>query len=102
MPKAVKASFGFRLRRIQEGKPTLDTKALSQFGSGVYELREAFEGDAFRLMYLVRLRSGIYVLHAFKKKSKSGIGLPKRDKELIERRLASAVTLDKEINGEKD
>src|ERR1700726_4362432 len=75
MPKPVKVSFGFRLRRIQEGKPTLDTKALSQFGGGVYELRDSFDGDAYRLMYVVRLKTAVYVLHAFKKKSKSGIGL---------------------------
>jgi phage-related protein len=32
-------------------------------------------------MYVVSLRKALYVLHAFMKKSKSGIGLPKPDAE---------------------
>lgn len=38
----------------------------------------------------------VYVLHAFMKKSKSGIGLPKPDAELIELRLKRAQSLDAE------
>jgi phage-related protein len=96
MPKPVKASFGYRLRRIQKGLPTTDTKALSQFGSGVFELREAYDKDAYRLMYVVRLKKAVYVLHAFMKKSKSGIGLPKTDANLIRSRLQRAIAEDKE------
>ena len=47
-------------------------------------------------MYVVALRKAVYVLHAFIKKSKSGIGLPKLDAELIERRLKRAQSLDAE------
>ena len=102
MPKPVKASFGYRLRRVQQGKPTDDTKALSQFGAGVYEFREVFETNAYRLMYVVRLKSAVYVLHAFMKKSKSGIGLSKADKRVIGARLRRAIEIDKENRGEKD
>ena len=102
MPTPVKASFGYRLRRVQQGKPTEDTKALSQFGAGIYEFREAFEANAYRLMFVVRLRHAIYVLHAFMKKSKSGIGLPREDVRLIEVRLKRAIALDKEVEDEKD
>jgi hypothetical protein len=41
LPKPVKASFGYRLRRIQKGLPVPAAKALAHFGTGVYELREA-------------------------------------------------------------
>ncbi len=92
----MKASFGHRLRQVQEGKKTLDTKALSQFGAGVLELRERFDTNAYRVVYVVALRKAIYVLHAFNKKSKSGIGLPKPDAELIEARLKRAQALDAE------
>jgi phage-related protein len=102
MPKPVKASFGYRLRRVQQGKPTDDTKALSQFGAGVYEFREAFDTNAYRLMYVVRLKNAIYVLHALMKKSKSGIGLPKSDVRLIETRLKRAIEIDKDAGHEKD
>jgi len=48
------------------------------------------------LMYVVNLTKTIYVLHAFMKKSKRGIGLPKRDAELVEVRLKRARALDEE------
>ena len=60
------------------------------------ELRERFDGNAYRLMYVVALKKAVYVLHAFMKKSKSGIGLAKQDAELIETQLKRARELDKE------
>jgi phage-related protein len=94
LPGPVKASFGHRLHQVQEGKMPLDTKALPIFGGGVLELRERFDGNAFRTVYVVSLRKAVYVLHAFQKKSKSGIGLPKPDSDLIEARLKRARILD--------
>ncbi len=84
------------MRRVQQGKAALDAKTLTQFGNGVIELREAFDTDAYRLMYVVKLRNAIYVLHAFMKKSTSGIGLSKRDAEMIASRLRRAKELDVE------
>jgi phage-related protein len=54
------------------------------------ELIDDFDGDTFRAVYTVRLESAVYVLHAFKKKSKQGIKTPRSDIELIERRLRDA------------
>jgi phage-related protein len=96
LPSSVKASFGHRLRQLQDGKTPLDMKPLPQFGAGVFELRERFDRNAYRLMYVVSLRNALYVLHAFMKKSKSGIGLSKPDAELIQLRLQSARSLDRE------
>src|SRR5689334_18122848 len=83
LSREVKASFGLRLFEIQLGKTPLDMKPLPQFGRGVYELRESFDGNAFRAVYVVNLKKGLYVLHVFMKKSKSGIALAKPDTELI-------------------
>lgn len=94
MPAAVKTSFGFRLCELQQGGTPLDMKPLSQFGGGVYELRDSFDGNAYRTVYVVNLGKALYVLHALMKKSKSGIGLPKADKDLIETRLQRARELD--------
>jgi phage-related protein len=94
MPKPVKASFGYRLHRIQRDLAVDDTKALTQFGAGVYELREAFDTNAYRVMYVVKLKKAVYVLHAFMKKSKSGIGLSKPDVETIRTRLKRAQKVD--------
>jgi phage-related protein len=96
LPRAIKVSFGLRLYELQRGKTPLDMKPVPQFGTGVHELRDRFEGDAYRLMYVVNLGKALYVLHAFKKKSKSGIGLPKPDARLIEARLRRARELDTE------
>jgi len=94
MPQEVKGSFGLRLFELQQGGTPLDMKPLTQFGGGVYELRDSFDGNAYRAVYVVNLGKALYVLHAFMKKSKSGIGLPKPDKELIEARLRRARELD--------
>jgi phage-related protein len=96
MPREVKVSFGLRLYELQQRKTPLDMKPLPQFGSGVYELRESYERNAYRLMYVVNLTRALYVLHVFVKKSKSGIGLPKPDAELIAIRLRRAHELDRE------
>lgn len=96
LPGPVKASFGHRLRQVQNGETPLDVKPLPKFGTGVFELRERFDRNAYRLMYVVNLKTAIYVLHAFMKKSKSGIEIPKPDAELIEARLKRAHALDAE------
>lgn len=96
LPNPVKASFGHRLHEVQEGKTPLGTKPLPAIGVGVLELRERFDGNAFRTVYVVSLKKAVYVLHAFMKKSKSGIALPKPDAELIELRLKRARILDAE------
>jgi len=64
-------------------------KPLAQFGTGVFELRERFDKNAYRLVYVVNLEKAVYVLHAFMKKSKSGIGISKPDTELIEARAST-------------
>jgi phage-related protein len=95
LPRGVKASFGLRLYELQQGGTPLDMRPVTQFGSGVYELRESFETNAYRLVYVVNLEKALYVLHAFMKKSKSGISLSKPDVALIDARLKRARELDK-------
>jgi len=94
-PPDVKRAFGFGLREVQKGVTPSMAKPLTQFGSGVFELREAFAGDAFRTVYAVKLERAVYVLHAFKKKSKSGIAMPREDIAVIEMRLKRAQEIDR-------
>jgi phage-related protein len=54
------------------------------------EIVEDHRGDTYRAVYTVRFAEAVYVLHAFKKKSKSGIKTPQHDMDLIERRLKAA------------
>ncbi len=44
----------------------------------------------FRAVYTVKFATAIYVLHAFQKKSKSGIKTSTEDLKLIQRRLNAA------------
>jgi len=54
------------------------------------EIVAPFDGNTWRTVYTVRFRGFVYVLHAFQKKSKSGIATPKKDIDLIHQRLAAA------------
>jgi phage-related protein len=59
-------------------------------GSGVLEIVESHEGNAYRAVYTVRFERAVYVLHAFQKKSPSGIRTAKRDVDLVGERLRAA------------
>ena len=48
---------------------------------------EDHRGDAFRAVYTGRGGEAGHVLHAFQKKSKSGIATPQPDVDLVEKRL---------------
>lgn len=54
------------------------------------EIVDDHDGDTFRAVYTVRCAESVYVLHAFQKKSKSGIATPAREIETIKARLKAA------------
>jgi phage-related protein len=60
-------------------------------GATVIEIRESYEGSAYRAIYTVRYTDAVYVLHAFQKKSKKGIATPKVDLDLVGRRLKDLI-----------
>ena len=62
-------------------------------GASVIEIVENYDGDTYRAVYTVKFSEAIYVLHAFQKKSKSGIATSKKDLDLIEERLKRAKQL---------
>ncbi len=86
----VQRNFGFELFLVQTGQHPPSAKPLKGLGSGTVELIDDFEGDSYRAVYTVRFHEAVYVLHAFKKKSKRGIATAKRDIDLIKRRLREA------------
>ena len=51
------------------------------------ELALRHRGDAFRVVYALQIDTDIWVIHAFQKKSKSGIKTPKQEIDLIQTRL---------------
>src|ERR1700691_3176119 len=78
-PPSVQDTFGFELFLAQGGQHPPSARPLRGFGSGVVELIDDFDGDTYRAVYTVRLESAVYVIHAFKKKSKRGIATPKSE-----------------------
>ena len=48
------------------------------------------DGDTFRAVYTVRFETAVYVLHAFRQKAKRGAATPKRELDLVRRRLRVA------------
>ena len=89
-PPKVQEECGFALFLAQTGLHPPSAKLLKGLGSGVVELVENFDGDTFRTVYTVRFEKAVYVLHAFRKKSKQGIKTPQSDLALIRRRLQDA------------
>jgi phage-related protein len=53
----------------------------------VFEIALRYRGDAFRTLYAVRIGADIWVIHAFQKKSKSGIKTPQAEVDLIRERF---------------
>ena len=90
-PDDARRDVGFALSFAQNGLKHPSAKPLKGFGgSGVLEIVEDHRGDTYRAVYTVRFAGAVYVLHAFKKKSKSGIKTPRHELELIARRLKMA------------
>ncbi len=98
-PDMVKGEIGYALYRAQEGKKHHKAKPLKGF-NGVLEIAGSYQTDAYRAVYAIKLGANIYVLHAFKKKSKKGIKTPKPDIELIRKRLHEAQILAREEKNE--
>jgi phage-related protein len=70
-----------------EGGKADIAKPMQGLGSGVFEIALAFRGDAYRVVYAVQIGDGIWVVHAFQKKSTQGIKTPKHEIELVKDRL---------------
>jgi phage-related protein len=89
-PKPVQEEMGNALGIAQFGGTAPSAKPWKGLGSGVLELVESHDRNAYRAVYTVRLAEAIYVLHAFQKKSPSGIRTAARDVELVANRLRAA------------
>ena len=86
-PEGARIEFRRALAVVAAGGHPDIAKPLRGFGSGVLELAIQFRGEALRMVYAVQIGSDIWVVHAFLKKSKSGIRTPRRDVDLVHERL---------------
>jgi phage-related protein len=81
-PSAARRVAGFQLLRVQQGMELTDWKPMTSVGSGVREIRVHTETER-RVCYVARFAEGVYVLHAFEKRSQK---TPAKDLELARTR----------------
>jgi phage-related protein len=86
-PKDVRDVCSDALTIAAEGGKSDIAKPLKGFGPGVYEIALGMHGNAWRVVYAVRIGEDLWVLHAFQKKSNQGKKTPKHEIDLIEQRL---------------
>lgn len=72
---------------IAEGITPDIAKPLTGLGSGVWELAIKSKGEAYRVVYVLQIDDDIWVIHAFHKKSKTGIATPKPETDLVRERV---------------
>jgi phage-related protein len=89
-PETVIDEIGTALSVAQFGGKHPNAKPWRGEGPGVFEVVEDFRTDTFRAVYTVKFERAVYVLHAFQKKSPSGVKTAHKDVELIGRRLNEA------------
>lgn len=100
-PEQVVDDIGYALGVVQHGGYPPSAKPWRGLGSGVHEIVESAGPGTFRAVYTVRFRKAVYVLHAFQKKSPSGVRTARTDIVLIEERLKAASEDYEERYGEE-
>ena len=101
-PKGAQKLIGDELQLLQFGGMPRDAKPFKGVGSGVFELAIRYDTDAFRTVLAVQLGQKIYVLHAFQKKSKTGVKTPQQEVKVIIQRYKEAQELAKYDHEEKE
>lgn len=97
LPFEVMRVMGYRLFLVQANQEVPGEKPLTSGilkALGIREIRDDFDRDTYRVVYTVALTHAVYVLHAFKKKSKFGIATPAQEIDLVRERYLQAVKID--------
>ena len=82
-PAPARRVAGYQLRRVQRGFEADDWKPMPAVGPGVNEIR-IHTGREHRVIYVAKYSEGVYVLHAFEKKSRK---TPGRELDVAKYRL---------------
>jgi phage-related protein len=86
-PEDVQSDMFDALTVAAEGGKSDKAKPFKGVEGGVFEITLKYRGDAFRTLYAVKIGAEIWVIHAFQKKSKSGVKTPQMEVDLIRDRL---------------
>jgi len=83
-PDEIKQDIGSDLRRLQVGEAPIDSRPMKSIAQGVYELRDRDKKTWYRVIYYVKVKDTIYILHSFTKKTGK---TPKIDLNIATERL---------------
>ena len=86
-PEPAKEQATTALRIAAQGETSDIAKPMKGLGAGVFEIALPYRGDAYRVVYAVQAGRDLWVVHAFQKKSKTGIKTPKQEIDLIRERI---------------
>jgi phage-related protein len=86
-PQPVRLQIETALTIAAEGRKADVAKPWKGLGSGVMEISVAYQTDAYRTIYITEVAGSLWVVHAFKKKSKKGRATPKQEVDLITDRV---------------
>ena len=86
-PKDVQGDMLDALTVAAEGGKSDKAKPFKGVEGGVFEIALRYRSDAFRAIYAVKIDADLWAIHAFQKKSKSGIKTPQMEVDLIHDRL---------------
>lgn len=86
-PVTVRDRVNTALTIAAEGSKADIAKPLKGLGSGVMEIAVRHRTDAYRVVYVTEIAGKLWVIHAFQKKSKTGIRTPKAETDLVRARL---------------
>lgn len=90
-PLLIRRDIGYQLNQVQHGDEPDDWKPMPTIGKGVREIRVKDASGAFRVVYVAKFASAVYVLHCFQKKTQK---TSKADLDLAKKRLSD---LEKEL-----
>lgn len=68
-PHGARHEAGYQLDRVQQGEEPTDWKPMSTIGPGACEIRLHEASGAFRVIYVAKFGTAVYVLHCFQKKT---------------------------------
>ncbi len=68
-PADARRDAGHQLYQVQLGLEPSDWKPMRSVGPGVVEIR-VHESGEYRVLYVAKFAEGVYVLHAFEKKTR--------------------------------
>jgi phage-related protein len=70
-PDVARREAGFQLGLVELGRDPFDWKPMATIGSGVREIRIREPEGAFRVIYVAKFETAVFVLHCFQKKTQA-------------------------------